>query len=98
MSYLIDFAAFLLNILWYVIFIQVVLSWLVSFNVINLSNPTVRQIVQAIDRVTEPMYRPIRKVLPDFGGLDFSPLVVLLLDTFLLRELSKLSYQLSSNV
>ena len=98
MSYLIDFAAFLLNILWYVIFIQVVLSWLVSFNVINLSNPSVRQIVQAINRVTEPMYRPIRKVLPDFGGLDFSPLVVLLLDTFLLRELSKLSYQLGSNV
>ena len=98
MSYIIDFAVFLLNILWYVIFIQVVLSWLVSFNVINLSNPNVRQIVRAIDRVTEPLYRPIRKILPDFGGLDFSPLVLLLADTFLLRELSKLSDQLGSNV
>jgi YggT family protein len=55
-----------------------VLSWLVSFNVINTSNDFVRQFLYALDRVTEPLYRPIRRILPDFGGLDFSPMVVLL--------------------
>jgi len=62
-----------------VIIIQAVLSWLVAFNVINTHNDFVRQILYALSRMTEPMYRPIRRIMPDFGALDFSPLVVLLL-------------------
>ena len=69
----------LLTVLWWIIIIQAVLSWLVAFNVLNTSNDFVRQILYALDRITEPLYRPIRKVLPDFGALDLSPLVVLLL-------------------
>ena len=69
---------FLLGVLGLVIFVQVVLSWLVVFNVINTHNDFVRQFLRALDTITEPIYRPIRKVLPDFGGIDFSPLVVLL--------------------
>jgi YggT family protein len=69
----------LLNILTWIIIIQAVLSWLVAFNVINTYNDFVRQLLYALDRITEPLYRPIRKVLPDFGALDLSPLVVLLL-------------------
>ena len=69
----------LLTVLWWIIIIQAVLSWLVAFNVVNTSNDFVRQILYALDRITEPLYRPIRKVLPDFGALDLSPLVVLLL-------------------
>jgi YggT family protein len=62
----------------WIIMIQIVLSWLVAFNVINTRNDFVRQFLYALDRVTEPLYRPIRRILPDFGGLDFSPMVVLL--------------------
>lgn len=69
---------FLLGVLGIVIFVQVVLSWLVVFNVINTHNEFVRQFLRALDYITEPIYRPIRKILPDFGGIDFSPLVVLL--------------------
>jgi YggT family protein len=68
----------LLDVLFWIIMIQIVLSWLVAFNVINTSNDFVRQFLYALDRVTEPLYRPIRRILPDFGGLDFSPMVVLL--------------------
>jgi len=70
---------FLLNVLVYLIIIQAILSWLVAFNVINTQSDFVRSFLMALDRMTAPIYRPIRKVLPDFGGLDFSPLVVLLL-------------------
>ena len=69
---------FLLGVLGLVIFVQVVLSWLVVFNVINTHNDFMRNFMRALDYITEPLYRPIRKVLPDFGGIDFSPLVVLL--------------------
>jgi YggT family protein len=69
----------LLTIVWWVIIIQVILGWLIAFNVINTYNSGVRSFLTALDRMTEPVYRPIRKVLPDFGGLDFSPMVVLLL-------------------
>ena len=69
----------LLRVLSYVIIAQAILSWLVAFNVINTHNDFVRTLLQALDRITAPLYRPIRKILPDFGGLDFSPLVVLLI-------------------
>ena len=69
----------LLQVLWWIIIIQAVLSWLVAFNVINTHNDFVRAFFNALDRLTRPLYAPIRKILPDFGGLDFSPVVVLLL-------------------
>ena len=69
----------LLRVLSYVIIAQAILSWLVAFNVINTYNDFVRSFLNALDRITEPLYRPIRRILPDFGGIDFSPIVVLLL-------------------
>jgi len=68
----------LLSVLWWIIIIQVVLSWLFAFNVLNTTSDGLRRFVEALDRVTEPLYRPIRKILPDFGGIDFSPLILLL--------------------
>ena len=70
---------FLLRVVMYIIIAQAILSWLVAFNVINTHNDFVRSFLRALDRMTEPLYRPIRRILPDFGGLDFSPLVVLLI-------------------
>ena len=69
----------LLSTLWWIIIIQAVLSWLVAFNVINVHSDFVRTVLTALDRMTAPLYRPIRRIMPDLGALDLSPLVVLLL-------------------
>lgn len=69
----------LLQVLMWIIIIQAILSWLVAFNVINTHNDFVRSFLNALDRLTRPLYRPIRKLLPDFGGIDFSPIVIILL-------------------
>ncbi len=69
----------LLSILMWIIIVQAVLSWLMIFNVVNTHNDFVRQLLYALGRMTEPLYRPIRRILPDFGSIDFSPVVVLVL-------------------
>src|SRR3569623_504597 len=75
---LFDIADLLLNVLAWIIIIQVILSWLFAFNVLNTGSGAVRSITNALDRLTGPLYRPIKALLPDFGGNDFSPLVLLL--------------------
>jgi YggT family protein len=69
----------ILNLVWWIIIVQAILSWLIAFNVINTHNDVVRQIWNALQVMTEPLYRPIRRILPDFGALDLSPMVVLLI-------------------
>lgn len=75
----------LLSILMWIIIVQAVLSWLVAFNIVNTSSDFVRQVLGALSQATEPFYRPIRRVMPDFGALDFSPMVVLLIIVILRR-------------
>ena len=87
----------LLMLLWLlglIIVVQAILSWLVAFNVINTYNDFVRTLLYALDRITAPLYRPIRKILPDFGGLDFSPLVVLVIIWALQTFLGDISNQM----
>lgn len=69
----------LLDVAWWIIVVQAIMSWLLAFNVINTYNDTVRTVWEALRRMTEPLYRPIRRIMPDFGALDLSPLVVLLI-------------------
>jgi YggT family protein len=76
---IVNIADYLLTIVTWIIIVQVVLSWLFAFNVLNTSSQGVRTVAVAIDRITAPLYRPIRRILPDFGGIDFSPLVILIL-------------------
>ena len=66
----------------------VVLSWLVAFNVINRQSNFVRTVVDTLERITAPLYRPIRRIMPDFGGIDFSP-IVLILAIQILRKLNE---------
>ena len=68
----------ILQVLVWIIIAQVIISWLVAFNVINTSSNFVRTVLDALDRLTAPLYRPIRKIMPDFGGIDFSPIVLIL--------------------
>ena len=78
MNVILDIIQVLLTVVWWIIVIQAILSWLIAFNVINTSNQFVRSVWTGLARLTEPLYRPIRRILPDFGALDLSPLVVLL--------------------
>ncbi|KXF79360.1 hypothetical protein ATN84_06525 [Paramesorhizobium deserti] len=72
-----------LNLYWWIIIAAAVFSWLYAFNVINSSNRFVASIGDFLYRVTEPVFRPIRNLLPNLGGIDISPIIVLLAITFL---------------
>jgi YggT family protein len=67
----------LLDLYWWVIIITVIVSWLIVFNVINTHNNFVRSLLRALDALTEPVFRQVRRVVPPIGGLDLAPLVVL---------------------
>lgn len=69
----------LLNIVWWIVAAQVILSLLIGFNVVNTFNDFVASLWKALNAFTEPMYRPIRRIMPDTGSIDFSPAVVLIL-------------------
>lgn len=95
---IVQIAIILLDVLWWIIVLQVILSWLIAFNVMNTSNQGVRRFIAALDRFLEPLYRPIRRILPDFGGIDFSPLVVLLGISILSQVvLRNLAYSLAAS-
>jgi YggT family protein len=83
----------LLDVLMWIIIIQVVLSWLFAFNVLNMQSGGVRTFALALERITAPIYRPIRRILPDFGGIDFSPLVILILIQVLKKLLGGVAMQ-----
>ena len=68
----------LIQIYTWVVIIGVIFSWLVSFNVVNMQNQFVAMVVRITHQLTEPALGPIRRFLPSFGGLDFSPIVLLL--------------------
>jgi YggT family protein len=67
----------ILDIAFWIIIIQAILSWLLAFNVLNVSNDFVRGIFTGLARLTEPVYAPIRRILPDTRPMDLAPLVVL---------------------
>ncbi|MEI4234069.1 YggT family protein [Roseovarius sp. D22-M7] len=67
----------LLDIVWFFIIAHVIMSWLINFQVLNLRQQFVAQIWYALNRLLEPIYAPIRSVLPNMSGIDLSPLVAL---------------------
>ena len=77
----------IINIYIYILVVWVVMSWLVAFDVINLRNRFVRMVHDVLNRLTDPVMRPIRRILPNLGGLDLSPLIVFVLLMFIQRLL-----------
>lgn len=75
---LLGFIVYVLQLFIWIIVIQAILSWLVAFNVVNTSNRFVWSVLNGLDRLLGPLYRPIRRLLPDMGGIDLSPLVLIL--------------------
>ncbi len=86
MRAVLDVILLVLQMYTYVIIVVAIMSWLIAFNVINVYNNVVRTIWDALNAVTEPALRPIRRMLPNFSGLDLSPLVLLLL-IFLVQDI-----------
>lgn len=67
-----------LNLVYFVIIVHIIFSWLINFQVLNLRQPLVAQIWDGLNRLLEPLYGPLRRRLPYTGGLDLAPLIVLL--------------------
>lgn len=76
---LIQIADILLTAVWWVIIIQAIMSWLMAFGILDMRNDFVSQAWGVLDRLTEPLYRPFRRIIPNFGAFDLTPMVVLIL-------------------
>lgn len=86
MRAILDVILLALDLYTWIIIASAVLSWLIAFNVINIRNDVVRMIWNGIYQLTEPVLAPIRRRLPDMGGIDISP-IVLLLGVFLIQRI-----------
>ena len=77
----------ILEIAFYVVLAHVIMSWLINFNILDMRQPIVQQIWRGISNLLEPLYRPLRRVLPDLGGIDLAPLIIAIAILFLQRLL-----------
>jgi YggT family protein len=84
----------ILDIYWWLVIIQAIISWLIAFNVINTYSRPVAMVLDFLYRITEPVLRPIRRFVPVMGGLDLSPLILLLIIWFIEMELAQLAFYL----
>lgn len=79
---------FILNIVWWIFLIMIIMSWLISFNIINTRNQFVSNVWRVLNQITEPILKPIRRLVPSVGGLDLSPLIVFVIIFFLQNVIS----------
>ena len=68
----------LIDVVWWFVIVHFVMSWLISFQVLNIRQPLVGQIWNGLNALLEPIYAPIRRILPNLGGIDLSPVVVII--------------------
>jgi len=78
MQSLLQILLLVLDVAWFIIIAHIIMSWLINFQVLNLRQPIVAQIWYGLERLLEPIYSRVRRILPAMGGLDLAPLVVLL--------------------
>jgi YggT family protein len=95
MRALLDVLLIALNLYTWIIIASAILSWLVAFNVVNTRNDVVRSIYSFLYAVTEPVLRPIRRILPNLGGIDVSPIILLLGIVFLERVIQYYLYPIA---
>ena len=69
----------ILGVVYFVVIVHIIMSWLINFQVLNLQQPLVSQIWVGLNRLLEPIYEPIRRILPNTGALDLAPLIALLI-------------------
>lgn len=86
MRAILDVIMLALDIYWWIIILAAIFSWLYAFGVINPRNQAVNTIGRMLYQLTEPALRPLRRFIPNFGGLDITPLILLLL-IFLIQRI-----------
>ena len=82
MLYLLNFIDYLIWLYIYVVIASAIFSWLIAFDVVNTRNRFVYSVVDMLYRITEPALRPIRNFLPNLGGIDISPVILILILMF----------------
>ncbi|HVV41235.1 MAG TPA: YggT family protein [Nitrobacter sp.] len=92
MRAILDIVLIVLDLYVWLLIASAILSWLVAFNVVNTRNQFVSAVAEFLYRITEPVLTPIRNVLPNFGGLDISPIVVILIIMFIQRVITYYIY------
>jgi YggT family protein len=92
MRAILDIVIIVLDLYVWLLIASAILSWLIAFNVVNTRNQFIAAIGEFLYRITEPVLAPIRRMLPSLGGLDLSPIVVILIIMFLQRVISYYIY------
>jgi YggT family protein len=92
MRALLDVILVILQLYWWVIIAMIIMSWLISFNVINTRNQFVDQVWRTLNALTEPVLNPIRRVMPNFSGLDISPIILFLIILFIQQVIGHYIY------
>ena len=94
----IEFTAFVnkimlvLELYWYIVLAMIIMSWLISFGVVNTRNQFVSQVWRILNQLTDPVLRPIRRWMPNFSGLDLSPLILFLIIFFIQQIITRYIY------
>ena len=78
----------ILDVVWFVMIAHIIMSWLINFQVLNLRQPLVATLWDGLNRMLEPIYAPVRRLLPNTGGLDLAPLVVFVIIIIAQRALA----------
>ena len=92
MRAILDVIMLVLQLYVWLIIAAAILSWLIAFNVVNTRNDVVRAVWDFLHRITEPVLRPIRSILPNLGGIDISPIILLLIIFFIERVIERYLY------
>ena len=92
MRALLDVIMLVLSLYWYVVLAMIIMSWLISFNVVNTRNEFVNQVWRILSALTDPVLRPIRRRLPNFSGLDLSPLILFIIIYFVQQVIVRYLY------
>jgi YggT family protein len=92
MRALLDVILVILQLYWWVVIAMIIMSWLISFNVINTRNQFVDQVWRTLNALTEPVLNPIRRVMPNFSGLDISPIILFLIILFIQQVIGHYIY------
>ena len=82
----------ILDLYWWVVLAMIIMSWLISFNVVNTRNQVVDMVWRALLALTDPVLRPIRRVMPRFSGIDISPIILFLVIFFIQRVIALYIY------
>lgn len=77
MEILFSILTFGLSAFYWIIIIQVVMSWLIAFDVINIRNAQAQNVIKLMNKITDPVYKPLRRFIPPIAGIDITPIIVI---------------------